>query len=392
MPAVGFHSGGSPNVSAWLACPQRAASFSLLPDTEGDTLPSGPLAKLGHSSPNPAAPSNTAHPNSQEPRHAAATRRQPRIASVCRNWSPAGLQSRLPLAGDGRTGEAPSALLEVREAPCEREIDSSKKLPPGRTSPLGAPAKCLQRDSCGGTKPFSSTLRPKIWAPCGDPAPATTLPGTGAVPPVQAGGPGEPLLLAPLPGRPGLPDARDTWGPPATGARLEGTKGAEDSPSSGVGPRRRLASAARPPGHMARSPAEDQRGFVASEQGASQSAGRGRRACDGFRRENWLRGAGPGEPGGGRAEGRGSSCSPGSPRVRGVYYPCTRSAKEQGSQAGLSPRRESDTVPREERQEGERERLTWTDSQAALQESVSAQPHSLLPAQPLPGCWVVPRI
>lgn len=36
---------------------------------------------------------------------------------------------------------------------------------------------------------------------------------------------------------------------------------------------------------MARSRAEDQRGFVAAEQGASQSAGRGRRDCDCLRRE-----------------------------------------------------------------------------------------------------------
>lgn len=34
------------------------------------------------------------------------------------------------------------------------------------------PAKYLQRDRCGRTKPFSSAPRPKIWAPRGDRAPA----------------------------------------------------------------------------------------------------------------------------------------------------------------------------------------------------------------------------
>lgn len=138
---------------------------------------------------------------------------------------------------------------------------------------------------------------------------------------------------------------------------------------------------------MARSPAEDQRGFVASEQGASQSAGRGRRACDGFRRENWLRGAGPGEPGGGRAEGRGSSCSPGSPRVRGVYYPCTRSAKEQGSQAGLShPRGRVTGCPGKSARK-ERGKEAHLDGQPGRPcRSLSAQP--LPPPSPAPA-WVL---
>lgn len=273
------------------------------------------------------------------------------------------------------------------------------KLTPPSNSRQGGPhrsallAKCLQRDSCDGTKPFSSTLRLKIWAPRGDRAPATTLPRTGAVPPVQARGPGEPLLLAPLLAVWGRPTPVTPEGPlqPVQGWREQREWRTHPAAESA---RRLLASAARPPGHMARSPAEDQRGFVASEQGASQSAGRGRRDCDCFRRENWLRGAGPGEPRRGAGGGEGSSCSPGSRTgSRGVL---SMHKKHQGAEfpsQPQSPRKESDAAPREELQAGKGARGSpGRTARLPLQESMTAQPRPLLPAQPLPGCWVVPRI
>lgn len=140
--------------------------------------------------------------------------------------------------------------------------------------------------------PFSLstiTQKLKIWAPCGDRAPAAPLLGTGSCPsgwrspPVAPGGA---LLPAPPPGHQGAaqePAHLRTPLPPVQGWKEQRER--RTHPSSGVGLRRPPESAARPPGHMAPSRAEDQRGFVAAEQGASQSAGRGRRACDCLRRE-----------------------------------------------------------------------------------------------------------
>ncbi|KAM7067923.1 uncharacterized protein WM277_003149 isoform 2-T2 [Molossus nigricans] len=77
---------------------------------------------------------------------------------------------------------------------------------------------------------------------------------------------------------------------------------------------------------MARSPAEDQRGFVASEQGASQSAGRGRRpgcflhSSPQWPRDRWgLQGTGKGVPGPGSRQSR--SFASREPRPPGLSAP-----------------------------------------------------------------------
>ncbi|XP_029783611.1 cuticle collagen 2-like [Suricata suricatta] len=126
--------------------------------------------------------------------------------------------------------------MEAGEAPRERAT-GFEKLPawggPGRPA---QPAKYLQRDSCGRTKPFSSAPRPKIWAPRGDRAPAAPLPGTqsrscrpGSG--VARGGGRGPAALGPAT-RPSEDRraAAPPEAPPAAGARPRGTKGAEDSP------------------------------------------------------------------------------------------------------------------------------------------------------------------
>lgn len=157
----------------------------------------------------------------------------------------------------------------------------------------------------------------------------------------------------PTTGHRGCPTAGTPEGPGA-GCEAGGTKGAEDSPSGRVGLRRLLpASAARPPGHMARSRAEDQRGFVASEQGASQSAGRGRRDC--------LRGRAGSEGQGEGAGRRGPAGSRGVLSLRekrqGAGFPVTAGGRSHG-------RRDSS------RKEGKW--LTWSPAWRPCQEPVPA--------------------
>lgn len=105
-----------------------------------------------------------------------------------------------------------------------------------RTWPLGLAGQHLQGDGGGPTKPFSLTTitqRLELWAPRGDGAPAAPLPRTEPARRlgVPARGPGEGAAPGPT-ARPsgGRPTAPTPEGSPAPGARLEGTKEAEDSP------------------------------------------------------------------------------------------------------------------------------------------------------------------
>lgn len=210
--------------------------------------------------------------------------------------------------------------------------------------------------------------------------------GPGDVPPV--GGPrrwalGEALLPAPPPSHQGAaqePAHLRAPLPPVQGWKEQREQ--RTHPSSGVGLRRPPESAARPPGHMAPSRAEDQRGFVAAEQGASQSAGRGRRACDCLRREA------PGDALALRGRVRGAEeegqVGKGPPAAQGVVT-VLRSAKEPSYPASLSHPRRKVTGFLGKLREGERGRLTCTSRQAAPARSRCACSHRpLLHCVPLP--------
>lgn len=175
--------------------------------------------------------------------------------------------------------------------------------------------------------------------------------------------------------------------PPAGGWKEQRER--RTHPSSGVGLRRPPERAARPPGHMAQSRAEDQRGFVAAEQGASQSAGRGRRDCDCLRREA------PGELTGseGQAGKRGASCA------GGVICGKKRQGAALPSQS-QSPQKESDRVPGEAPREGEGERgspgpparLPVPEARAPAQSPGPSSIPCPPPGGGTPVCSVVPTI
>ena len=135
---------------------------------------------------------------------------------------------------------------------------------------------------------------------------------------------------------------------------------------------------------MARSRAEDQRGFVASEQGGSQSsAGRGRRDCNRLQTENRHQGAGQGERRGGQAGRRGSAAAPEATRLTGALsVRKERGAAEFPSQA-QSPQRKV-TWPWG-RAPGRREEDTHLDVQPGCpcQQPVPAPPPGPSP-QPFP--------
>lgn len=213
--------------------PSRAVHPSQPPPARG-------ASRTPHSARNPDKPPPTPRPTI--PRRIPGFQHLPKPVSHPASAPTADNRCGTVLEGGGQPEPPHPArgLLEVREAPCERET-GSKKLPAGGGPNHSAElAKYLQRDSCGRTKPLSSAPQPKIWAPRGDRAPTAPLPGTRSGPPAAGGGPGETPLSAPSPCPRGAPGRPRHLRPPAAGARLQGTKGAEDSPQ----PRRRAALAA----------------------------------------------------------------------------------------------------------------------------------------------------
>lgn len=102
------------------------------------------------------------------------------------------------------------ALLEVREAPCEREM-GSKKLLAEKDLTTRVAGQIFTETRLWHTKPFSSAPRPKIWAPSEDRDPTVPLLGPGGCPAGRGAGPGGPRGGA-APARPsrGLPGSRTT--------------------------------------------------------------------------------------------------------------------------------------------------------------------------------------
>lgn len=170
MPAVGFESGGSPNVSARLACPGTRA---LQPPTCSPPLP---LPSRHGSSPTPQKPRPAV---AELPGGNAGRGFRFRHCQCLPTLLGAGPQSRLPrTAGNpcghwgGGGGQAtvppPPGPLKSGK-PLRKEIDSSKKLPLEEDLSRSARrAKYLQRGSWGRTKPLSLSelLRSQQSGPC----------------------------------------------------------------------------------------------------------------------------------------------------------------------------------------------------------------------------------
>lgn len=271
----------------------------------------------------------------------------------------------------------------------------------GRTAPLGSAGQTFTKGGLWPHKALFFHSETENLGPAWRPSSCRPSPGGRELSRrpggVQAGG--RPWgHAAPGPAPPairGCPTAMTPEGP-GQRRRAGGNKGSEDSPQQRSRPRRLPESAARPPGHMARSRAEDQRGFVASEQGGSQSgAGRGRRDCSRLRRENRHAGAGRGERRGGR---RGEGAPPPPPRKPPGSREALSARKKRGgaefpSRLGRPQGRSRgpwESAP------GRREGEAHLDVQPAAPASgprphrPQAPPHS--PSCPLPGCWVAPRI
>lgn len=202
-----------------------------------------------------------------------------------------------------------------------KEIDSSKNLPLQENLSRSAErAKYLQRGSRGRTKPFSLSklLRGRQSGPCVEtelPLAAPSRPRSCPAPGGPGRGPGEELLRVRPPGH-GLATPE---GPAAAGGRPEGTK------TGGLTQQQRRAARrpehGPPTGSHGSEPSRDQRGFVAEEQGASQSraeVGGTAMAFAGRLLGSGLRGAGPGEQ---RRRGQAERGGAGrSQRLPGVHH------------------------------------------------------------------------
>ena len=238
--------------------------------------------------------------------------------------------SRLPLRADNLYLSALPPRPPGNQGSPWRKGNRLLETPAKEALPTRVAGQRFTKPRPGHTKPFSSAPRLKIWAPRGDRALAAPLRGPGDGP---AGwgdqAPGAPGRRRAQPGRGGAARRPGHLKAPGKRRQVGRDKGSEDSPSSGVGLRRPPESAARPPGHMARRRAEDQRGFVAEEQGASRSAGRGRR--DGDRHGPQREALGGRSSGGGRAAREGAPRQPPPPR-------CLRDTKEFPRQQEAPPK------------------------------------------------------